>query len=280
MVAYGKNSLIEKRWALVAITLGVLAGFGSAFLCVAWNLVIFGFNIMYILSPLLAGFIEVYIARRKYGKSTGAISALITFLIINGYGWFSPGWLYPREPVTLSLITIIAIILTLQAAFPIFINYLLLVVGLGIIRKFIQLLIYLPNKIRTRTPRKEVPQEISGSSADELLLGELPIPLLSVPPVGGKIEKYLGLVAGEAVIEEKESQGRIDKLTRIIEPTLLEDLYLGEARQLALSRMMQEAEKLGADEVIEVLLDYLTMGGLKGTALIVTATGTAVKTQK
>ena len=50
-----KNFFIEKRWALIAIVLGVLLGFGSAIICIAWNLVIFGFNIMYIVSPLIAG---------------------------------------------------------------------------------------------------------------------------------------------------------------------------------------------------------------------------------
>ena len=47
---------------------------------------------MYIVSPLLAGVVESYIAIKKYGKSTGAISALLTFLLINLYGWVLPGW--------------------------------------------------------------------------------------------------------------------------------------------------------------------------------------------
>ena len=85
------KSLIEKRWAIIAIFLGILVGFISAYLCILWHLVIFGFNIMYIISPLLAGVVETVIARRKYGRSTGAISALLTFLLINIYGWFLPG---------------------------------------------------------------------------------------------------------------------------------------------------------------------------------------------
>ena len=93
-----KKSLIEKRWALVAIFLGILVGFVSAYLCIIWHLVIFGFNIMYIVSPLMAGVVETVIARRKYGKSTGAISALLTFLLINIYGWFFPGYIFPKEP--------------------------------------------------------------------------------------------------------------------------------------------------------------------------------------
>ena len=132
-----KKFLIEKRWALFAILLGTILGFGSAIICIAWNLVIFGFNIMYIVSPLLAGFVETFIASRKYGRSTGAISALLTFFLINGYGWFGPGWIFPKEPVTLSLITIIAIILTIQAAFPTLVNYILSVVAIGVFVRLI-----------------------------------------------------------------------------------------------------------------------------------------------
>lgn len=274
-----KKFFKEKRWALFAIIFGTVVGFSSAVLCIAWNLVIFGFNIMYIISPLIAGFIETFIARKRYGKSTGAISALLTFIIINGYGWFSPGWLFPKEPATLSLITIIAIVLTLQAAFPTLVNYILFVVGIGTFRKFIEFLIFLPSKLLRKPPEAKAIGENILPSADEIFLDELTIPLLSVPPVGGKrIKKYVGLVAGEAVTKEKEAVGQISKLTKIIEPTLLDDLYLGEARKLAMSRMLDDANSVGANAVIDVIIDYVSMGGLQGSALIVTTTGTAVIT--
>ena len=272
--------LKEKRWALVAIIAGTILGFSSAILCIAWNLVIFGFNIMYIVSPLLAGFVETIIARRKYGKSTGAISALLTFILINGYGWFGPGYIFPKEPVRLSLITIIAIILTLQAAFPTLINYILIVIGIGTVRKFIAFLIFLPSRIMRRPPEAMVKEEHVGSSADEIFLNELLVPLLSVPPVkGGKIKKYVGIVAGEAVAKEKETEGRVAMLTKIIEPTLLDDIYLGDAREKAMSQMLDEAKSMGANNVIDVLIDYVSMGGLQGSALLVTATGTAVEVE-
>ena len=275
-----KETLIEKRWAFVAIFSGILVGFLSAYLCIIWHLVIFGFNIMYIVSPLMAGVVETVIARRKYGKSTGAISALFTFLLINIYGWFLPGTFVDptKEPASLSFITIIAIILTLQAAFPILMNYILFVIGLGIVRKFIGFLVYLPSRIQRKPAEAKGKDEIiTGPSVDETFLNELTIPLVSVPPVkNGKIKKYIGLVGGEAVAEEKKSEGQLSKLTKIIEPTELEDFNLGEARKTAISRMFEEAKSKGADTVIEVLIDYVSMGGLQGSALIVTATGTAV----
>ncbi|MGF7118320.1 YbjQ family protein [Methanobacterium oryzae] len=277
MVTSPKKFLVEKRWALIAILLGIFWGFGSAIFCIAFNLVIFGFNIMYIVSPLLAGFVETVIARKRYGKSTGAISALLTFILINVYGWFGTGYIFPKEPFRLSLITIIAIVLTLQAAFPTLVNYILFVVSIGTVRKFIEFLIFLPSRIQRKPLKAEEKEENIRPSADEIFLNELPIPILSVPPIEkGKITKYIGLVAGEAVAEEKETEGRVSKLTKIIEPTLLDDIYLGEARKKAISRMLDAAKLIGANTVIDVFIDYVSMGGLQGSALLVTATGTAV----
>jgi uncharacterized protein YbjQ (UPF0145 family) len=278
MASRTKN-LYDKRWAFIAIFSGFLVGFLSAYLCILWHLVIFGFNIMYIVSPLIAGVVETVIARRKYGKSTGAISALLTFLLINIYGWFLPGlYIDPtKEPASLSFITIIAIVLTIQAAFPILVNYILFVVVIGFIRRVIEVLVFLPARLQ-RKPRK-VPEkdQITEASVDEIFLDGLSIPLLSIPHLeGGKIKKYLGIVTGEAVAEEKASQGTLSKLTSIIEPTELDDFNLGEARKAAVSRMFEKAESIGANEVIEVLIDYVSMGGLQGSALIVTATGTAI----
>jgi sporulation protein YlmC with PRC-barrel domain/uncharacterized protein YbjQ (UPF0145 family) len=235
---------------------------------------------MYIVSPLLAGFVETVIASKKYGRSTGAISALLTFFLINGYGWFGPGWIFPKEPVTLSLITIIAIVLTIQAAFPILMNYVLFVVVMGTLTKIMRPLLELPSKISRKIPQNQEPGEVTPP-ADEIFLGELTIPLVSVHPINrGKINKYLGLVAGEAVAKEKESPGRLSSLLKIIEPVQLDDIDLGDGRKMALSRMLEEAESMGANAVEEVIFGYISMGGLQGSATIVTATGTAVIIQE
>jgi uncharacterized protein YbjQ (UPF0145 family) len=103
------------------------------------------------------------------------------------------------------------------------------------------------------------------------------MPIVSVPHVdGGEIKQYLGLVVGEAVAEEKNSNGRFSNLLKTIQPKQLDDVNLGEARKLALSRLLENAESMGANSVIEVLINYVSMGGLQGSALIVTASGTAV----
>jgi uncharacterized protein YbjQ (UPF0145 family) len=266
------NYFFEKRWALAAITIGFLVGFFSAYLCIIWHLVIFGFNIMYIVSPLLAGLVETIIARRKYGKSTGAISALLTFILINIYGWFLPGTFVDptKEPASLSLITLIAIGLTIQAAFPILVNYILFVVIVGI---FVRL-ISLPSRIAGRAKKKEDQELVRG---EEIIFEGLTEPLVSTPDLEGEnISDYVGMVTGEAIAEEKESQGVLNKILKMVQPLELEDLNLIDAREQAVARMLENAESLGATTVVEILIDYVSVGGLQGSATIVTATGTAV----
>ncbi|MDI6842005.1 MAG: heavy metal-binding domain-containing protein [Methanothermobacter wolfeii] len=263
--------LIEKRWGLAAVILGFLAGFISAYLCIIWGLVIFGFNIMYIISPLLAGFIETMIAREKYGRSTGAISALLIFIIINLYGWFIPATRIDptKEPVTLSLITLIAIVLTLQAAFPTLVNYVLIVTFKGSVYRLIQFL----GRLGLIKAPETGPHSVT-EGLDDLWME---MPLVSVPGVNGdKIKSYLGLVAGEAVAEEVRYEGRFANLMRIIEPPSQNRFKLTEARRDAISVMLDRAASMGANAVVEVIIDHVSVGGLQGSAVIVTATGTAV----
>ncbi len=273
MSSFNENHLIAKRWAIIAVLLGILVGFFSAILCIIWHLVIFGFNIMYIVSPLLAGLVETFVARKKYGRSTGAISALLTFILINIYGWFLPGYFLDptKEPATLSFITIIAIVLTLQAAFPILINYILLVVVVGIFVK----LVSLPSKIMGKTEEMTGNRELVKS--DFISVDNLAVPMVSQSDTDGRnIKSHIGLVTGEAVAQEKLVEGRFSKLTKLIRPVELDDIYLSDARELAVSRMMDEAKSLGANGVSDVSIDFVSMGGFQGSATIVTATGTAI----
>ncbi len=267
------NFLIEKRWAFAAILIGTATGFLSAVICVMANLVIFGFNIMFIISPLIAGFVETYIARKTYGKSTGAISALLIFLIINAYSW-----LFPQDPIVINFFTLGGLALMVQAAFPILINYLIFVVFLGLLTYLIgyvgNLLSKAIDKIHKKTPEDEIVK--AAASEFEGILDDLEFPIVSIPHIdGGKITKHIGLVTGEAIVGDK-SEG-ISKLTKKLQ---LNDMKLDEARNSAIARMLEDANKMGANTVIEILVDYNSIGGLKGSAIIVTATGTAVIYEK
>ncbi len=273
------NFLKEKRWAFAAILIGTAAGFLSAVICVMGNLVIFGFNIMFIVSPLIAGFVETYIARRLYGKSTGAISALLIFIIINAYAW-----LFPQDPIVLNFFTLGGLALMVQAAFPILINYLLFVVFLGVLTYVIGYLGNLLSKAMSTVRRKPSEPDRSENleNTDDSLItpnlnfmDDLDVPIVSIPHMdGGKITKHIGLVTGEAMVKEK-SEG----ISKISKKAQLDGMSLDEAKNAAILRMLDNAYEMGANTVIEVLIDYNSVGGLKGSALIVTATGTAVMYQ-
>jgi len=269
------NFFVEKRWALGAIFIGVLVGFLSAVICVRGNLVIFGFNIMFIVSPLIAGYVEAYIARRKYGRSTGAISALLIFIIINAYSW-----LFPKDPIVLNLFTLGGLALMIQAAFPILINYILFVVFLGTITWVIG---YLGNFLSNMTDKiirrssdekgDETGKEPGLEGATSDFLDSLESPISTVPYLSaGNIVKHLGMVVGEAVVGEKESKG----ISKIISQDKLDEMEMSKARERAIAKLLEEAEKIGGNTVVEVSIDYNSVGGLSGSATIVTATGTAV----
>nr|WP_243687444.1 heavy metal-binding domain-containing protein [Methanobacterium formicicum] len=56
-------------------------------------------------------------------------------------------------------------------------------------------------------------------------------------------------------------------------------MSLNKAKETAILRMLDNAYEMGANTVVEVLIDYNSIGGLQGNAIIVTATGTAVQYQ-
>lgn len=262
-----KNSIITKRWGILAVIIGTTLGFISAVICVYANLVIFGFNIMFIISPLIAGFSEAFIARKKYGRSTGAISALLIFLIINIYGWF-----FPKNPITLNLFTLGGIALTVQAAVPILVNYLLFVVFLGTITYVIGLVGNLASKLLG----KEIENiEEEPQTAD---LPQLDLLFATTTDLNGKnVVKQMGLITGEAILKEEKKDENSSRLKKIASKKGSNIEYkLGQVRNEALKNLENEAKKLGANGILGVNIDYKSIGGIKGSTVLVTATGSAV----
>ncbi|MCZ3364471.1 MULTISPECIES: heavy metal-binding domain-containing protein [Methanobacterium] len=260
-----RNSIIAKRWGILAVIIGTTLGFISAVICVYANLVIFGFNIMFIISPLIAGFSEAYVAQKKYGRSTGAISALLIFIIINIYGWF-----FPKNPITLNLFTLGGIALTIQAAVPILVNYLLFVVFLGTITYVIGLVGNLISKLLG----KEIEEIETPKTAD---LPQLDLLFATTTNLNGKkIVKELGLITGEAILKEEkdENSSRLEKIASKNGSNI--EYKIGLVRNNALQNLESEAKKLGANGILGVNIDYRSVGGIKGSTVIVTATGSAV----
>ncbi|GAB4313837.1 MAG: hypothetical protein Kow0019_13300 [Methanobacteriaceae archaeon] len=266
-------SIINKRWAIAAVLIGTLAGFISAVICVYGNLVIFGFNIMFIISPLIAGFVETYIARAKYGKSTGAISAILIFILINVYGW-----VFPKNPITINLFTLGGLALMIQAAFPIFINFLIFVVFIGVLSYIFGYIGNLISKLLEKLGKKKkktTKEPVSEVKMAEILkLGVKPLTTSQVS--GKKISEYLGVVEGEALLElqDDEEVSKLEKIQGKVGDDFLIDLE--NARNKALKDMIVAAKELGANTVTEISINYSEVGGIKEKMVLVSLNGTAV----
>jgi uncharacterized protein YbjQ (UPF0145 family) len=92
---------------------------------------------------------------------------------------------------------------------------------------------------------------------------------------GKQITEYLGVVSGETIVGANIVSDIMAGVRDVVggRSGAYEE-HLRNARQSALDEMREEAEKLGAHAVIGVDLDY---ENIRGSMLMVTASGTAVK---
>ena len=99
----------------------------------------------------------------------------------------------------------------------------------------------------------------------------------TTPGVDGRsVTESLGVCTGEAILGANIVRDLFAGIRDIVggRSGAYEE-ELRKAREIALSEMTAEAERLGADAVIGIDLDYETVG--QGSMLMVTASGTAVR---
>lgn len=135
------------REAVACIALGTAVGLGVYGIFLYFHIDIFGWNLGLIFAPLAAGYAETYAANKIIGEDIGAISAFILFIYTTFYSF-----ILKNPTLGVNVITIGSIAVILQAAFPTLINYILLVVGLGIISYFLgifkRITTYLANGVK------------------------------------------------------------------------------------------------------------------------------------
>lgn len=103
--------------------------------------------------------------------------------------------------------------------------------------------------------------------------------IISTTPTidGKKVDKYLGIVVGEAILGANIFKDFFAGIRDIVGGRSgAYEKELKKARDIALAELEEQAKKLGADAVVGVDLDYETVGA-NGSMLMVTASGTAVK---
>ena len=94
---------------------------------------------------------------------------------------------------------------------------------------------------------------------------------------GKPVKDYLGIVTGETIIGANIVKDVFASIRDIVGGRSSSyEKVLREAKNTALKDMTENAEKLNADAVIGIDLDYETVGN-RGGMLMVTASGTAVK---
>ena len=100
----------------------------------------------------------------------------------------------------------------------------------------------------------------------------------TTPNVEGKrIEQYLGIVAGEAILGANVFRDLLAGLRDIVGGrSSAYERELERARSLAVDEMVQKAKVLGANAVVGVDIDYEVVGS-NGSMLMVSASGTAVR---
>jgi uncharacterized protein YbjQ (UPF0145 family) len=102
--------------------------------------------------------------------------------------------------------------------------------------------------------------------------------ILSTTPTleGHPIREYRGIVTGEAILGANVFKDLFAGIRDIVGGRSgVYERELGSARQIALDELANAAQKLGANAVVGIDLDYEVVGA-NGSMLMVSASGTAV----
>jgi uncharacterized protein YbjQ (UPF0145 family) len=119
----------------------------------------------------------------------------------------------------------------------------------------------------------------SASRDDHAVAAAAPALLVTTTPQveGRRIVRYLGLVAGEAVLQPNSFRHFLAGVADLVgDRSSARESELRSARGLALAQMEQAARELGANAIVGVDLDYQTVGE-QSAMLMVTVSGTAVQ---
>ena len=264
-----ENFLMDKtkRDTVFSIFMGTLVGLISVYICVYFHLTIIGINICVFISPLISGFVETFFSRRLSNRTTGAISAIILFIITNIIGWF-----FPVNPIKFNIFTFGGFLVMLQAAFPLTINYLII----GLFFSITYIFGLLGGKVASLFTHNETialtTTEIQPSDDEEDILI-----LTNKPNI--HIKEYHGLIFVEEVIEfdQKEHKEIIEYMGSNLEKKiLLKQHDYAIAQDYILNSLKQEAKSLKANAIIDIEIEYTNYNQQIPPDVLIAAYGTAV----
>ncbi len=257
----------ERKYHILSIIIGTLIGIFSIYLCIYLKLEIFGFNFYLIISPLIAGFVETYLSQYLTKKSSGAISAIILFIVTNAIGW-----LFPSNPIKWNFFTIGGLLVMLQAAFPLTINCILAGIVIILTTNFGRIIKFLRKIFRIEKKSKPIP--LSNIDLEDnvnvlILNNHLDI----------QIKEYHGVIFAEEVIEFHEISN--NKAIEYMGSSLVEkkkikhDDYL-KAKEFIINELKENAVKINANAIIDLKIEYTNYNQQIPPDMLIIAYGTAV----
>ncbi len=97
---------------------------------------------------------------------------------------------------------------------------------------------------------------------------------------GREVQRYLGIVSGEAILGANIFKDFFAGIRDIVGGrSAAYEKELQEARRIAFGEMEEKASRVGANAIIGIDIDYETIGA-NGSMLMVTVCGTAVLAEK
>lgn len=251
---------------ILSILSGTFVGLLITAVCLHNHWSVFGIHVDIFIAPVVAGFVETIVSNYTRKKSSGAISSILLFFITNGIGW-----LFPSTPIKFNIFTVGGIILMLQAAFPLLINYILIAIFLAftyVMGVMGSVLVRFLNK------NQNTPTVLSNLEETE----KLGVYIFNSKPLV-PIMEYHCLVFSEDVIdfENKAFSERIEYVRSKEDDKLrLKHNDYTVAREYILHYLGEEALKVNANAVIDVQFEYANYNQQTPPDVLIAAYGTAV----
>lgn len=277
-----KDKIVEYFKALGCIAIGTLVGVLCYWFCLLINLAIFGWNLGLVIAPLLAGYVETYLANKFLHETTGAISAFILFLVTVIYGF-----LLNNPTLGGNLLTIGALGVIIQAALPTLTTYFIIVLGISAIAHALNLVntikkylykIYdkLYYIITGKQKIRHTEVERSLTKREEIDINKLGVLLLSSNKIQGKsILEYKGIYESREILKYNETD-----IIRLKDYEKRNELFLEDiidTKNKAFKKLAESLKKDGCNGILEINIQYDTIKKDKTNLIIqISIIGTGV----
>ena len=259
------------RLSLLSITLGTIVGLVTYWIFLYLNIAIFGWNFGLVFAPLAAGYFETWVNHRLMDGETGAISALILFIVTTIYSF-----IIANPTFGFNLLTFGISIIIFQAAIPTAVNYILIVVLLNGLTNFKGLFKKISDTLTHKLKINEEPHEkkIIHNNFDENKsnerLNELDFVFITSTDLPKGIYQNIGHFQATTVIKKN-----IQFITD--DESAQETLYnIKEGKDECLIKLAKIIKENGGQGVVDLEISY-GLVGLGGDSFQINAMGMGVK---